>query len=507
MRVTFDAPLALLLLIPALLLTVGLHLGARRRMGSGRRRVALIVRSLLLGALVFALAGFQLVLPVDRLATVFVVDLSDSVGNAGREDALAFLRETLKERPQDDVAGIVAFGKAALVERLPAALSDIDRLASTPVRSATDIGGALRLATALFPDDAQKRIVLLSDGNDTTGDGQAEAALAASRGVRIETRRIGLGDVDEVLIERITTPSTARLGESVPVLVEIRSSAAQTATVRLFADGALAATQPVELAAGLTRITFDVKPTEAGFHTFRTVVEAARDTFSQNDRADSNTIVKGEPRTLVLAGDDKVATELVAALRNQRQQVDTIVPEALPTDFASLASYDSVVLVDVSRLRLSDRQLTALQVYVRDLGKGLVMIGGPKSYGAGGYQKTPLEESLPVDMGVRDRQKQPDIALVVVIDQSGSMAACHCNTFNGGMGGGSGIGGVQKVDIGKEAILRAAAALTERDQLGVVGFNEAAHWVVRTQPLGGISDLQGQIAGIRADGQTNIYAG
>ena len=167
-----------------------------------------------------------------------------------------------------------------------------------------------------------------------------------------------------------------------------------------------------------------------------------------------------------------------------------------------------MVLVDVSRLRLSDRQLAALQVDVRDLGKGLVMVGGPQSYGAGGYTKTPLEETLPVDMGVKDRQKQPDIALVVVIDQSGSMAACHCNSFNGGMGGaGSGIGGVQKVDIGKEAILRAAAALTDRDQLGVVGFNEAAHWVVHTQPLGGIGDLQGQIAGIRADGQTNIYAG
>ena len=137
-----------------------------------------------------------------------------------------------------------------------------------------------------------------------------------------------------------------------PVTVDIRSTVAQTATVRLFADGTLVATQPVELAAGSTTVTFDVKPTEAGFHTFRAVVEAARDTFSQNDRADSNTIVKGEPRTLVLAGDDKVAAELVAALENQRQQVDTIVPEALPTDFASLATYDSVVLVDVPRIRL-----------------------------------------------------------------------------------------------------------------------------------------------------------
>jgi uncharacterized membrane protein len=507
MGFAFDAPLALLLLIPLLVLTFALHLGVRRRMGSRRRSVALLVRTTLLVALVFALAGFRLVLPVDRLATVFVLDLSDSVGNAGRSDALAFLRETLAERPESDVAGIVAFGKDALVERLPADLEEIDRIASAPVRSATDVGAALRLASALFPDDAQKRIVLLSDGNDTTGGGQAEAALAAARGVRVETRRIGAGDVEEVLLERLTTPSTARLGESVPVVAGIRSTVAQTATVRLFADGELAATKPVELAAGLTRVTFDVTPREAGFHTFRAVVEAAQDTFAENDRADSNTIVKGEPRTLVLAGDEKTAAELVAALRNQRQQVDTLLPEALPGDLAGLAAYDSIVLVDVSRLRLSDRQLASLQAYVRDVGRGLVMIGGPKSYGAGGYAKTPLEETLPVDMGVRDRQKQPDIALVVVIDQSGSMAACHCNTFNGGMGGGSGIGGVQKVDIGKEAILRAAAALTERDELGVVSFNETAHWVIRTQPLGGVGDLQGQIAGIRADGQTNIFAG
>jgi len=505
MGIALDTPLALLLLVPVVAFTLGLHLASRRHLGARRRRVALLVRTALLAALVLALAGVQVVLPVDRLATVFVVDLSDSIGNAGREDTLAFLRETLADKPDGDVAGIVAFGKQALVERLPSDLTEIDRIASVPVRSATDIGAALRLATALFPDDTQKRIVLLSDGNDTTGGGQVEAALAAAQAVQIETRRIGPGSIDEVLVERLTTPSTANLAESIEAVAEISSTVAQPATVRLFADGALVKTQPVDLKAGTTTVTFDVTPTEAGFHTFRVVVEAARDTFSQNDRADSNTIVKGAPRTLVLAGDDKVAAELVAALESQRQIVDSVVPEALPTDFASLASYDSVVMVDVPRLRLSDRQLAALQVYVRDLGKGLVMIGGPESYGAGGYQKTPIEEALPVDMGVRDRQKQPDIALVVVIDQSGSMAACHCNTFN--RGSGTGIAGVRKVDIGKEAILRAAAALTERDEIGVVGFNEAAHWVVRTQPLGNIADLQGQIAGIEPDGQTNIFAG
>src|SRR5919112_4764811 len=167
MGVRFESPIWLLLLLPALALTFIPHLAARRRMGVGRRRAAIVLRTLLLSALVFALAGIQLVLPVDRLATVFVVDLSDSVGNDGRENALAFLRESFEVMPEGDQAGIVAFGKEALVERLPEEFREIDRLRSTPVKAATDVGAALRLAAALFPDASQKRIVLLSDGNDT----------------------------------------------------------------------------------------------------------------------------------------------------------------------------------------------------------------------------------------------------------------------------------------------------------------------------------------------------
>jgi uncharacterized membrane protein len=465
------------------------------------------VRTLLLLSLVFALAGFRLVLPVDRLATVYVVDLSDSVGEAGREDALAFVRDSLALMPEGDAAGIVAFGKGALVERLPAELREIDRIASAPVRSATDVGSALRLASALFPDDAQKRIVLLSDGNDTTGQGQAEAALAAARGIQVETRVIGLGTAQEVIVERLTTPSTSRLGEEIEIVADVNSTVAQPATVRLFANGVQVGLERLDLQRGSNKITFDnVKPEEPGFVRFRVVVEAAQNTFSQNDRADSNTIVQGEPRILVVSGDDAVAAELVGALEVERQDVDTVAAAGLSSDPLQLASYDSIVLVDVPRPSLTDRQMAAVQVYVRDLGKGLVMIGGPRSYGAGGYQDTPIEETLPVDMGVRDRQKQPDIALVVVIDKSGSMDACHCNSFDGGMGG-PGISGVRKVDIGKEAILRAAAAMTARDELGVVAFDQSAHWVVKTQPLGGISNLQGNIAGIQPLGQTNIFAG
>lgn len=507
MGISFDTPAALLLLAPLALAVIGLGLASRRRMGAARRRTAIAVRLLLLSALVGAIAGVAVVLPVDRLAVVYVVDMSDSVGAAGRDAALAYIRTSLQARREGDLAGVVAFGGDALVERLPNELTDLDRLASTPVRDATDVGAALRLAAALFPDDVQKRIVLLSDGNDTTGSGETEASSAAARGIQVETVTGGLGDQDEALVDRLAAPSTAHVGDRIELTATITSTVAQTATVRLFVNGEMAESRPLPLQAGETTTTFSFTAKDAGFLRFRVVVDAPRDTYAQNNRADASTIVKGPPKVLVVQGNQDVGAQLVAALKAEQQTVDAIVPEALPVDLAALTDYDSIVLVDVPKVRLPDKAMEALQVYVRDLGRGLVAIGGPDAYGAGGLANTPLEETLPVDMGVKDKTKQPPVALVVVIDKSGSMDACHCNSFGNGMAGGAGIAGVKKVDIGKEAIIRAASAMAATDELGVVAFDGSAHWVVKTEPLGGIADLQGEIAGITANGQTNIFSG
>ncbi len=487
-------------------LTLAVSLAARHHLSVGRRRLSLVLRTVIVSALVLAVAGLRLELPVERLTTVFLVDLSDSVGAAGREQALGYLRSAMAQRPAGDQAAIVAFGSDAVVERLPAELATVDRLASVPVRSATDVGGALRLASALFPDGTRRRLVLISDGNDTTGRGQSEAAVAGAAGIRIDTLTVGREGDAEVLMADLDAPATARVGDELEIVATVVSTVAQPATVRLYGDGVqVGAPQQVELAAGTTRVTFRVAAAEAGFHVFRAVVEAAQDTFHQNDRADADTVVKGEPRVLLAAGDPDTTADLRAALTAQRHTVEEVAPEAVPADLTGLASYDSVVLADVPAERLGAEVMEGLRSYVRDLGRGLVMIGGEGSYGAGGYARTPIEQALPVDMDVRDRNRQPDVALVVVIDESGSMDACHCNTANRDRG--VAIQGIPKVDIGKEAILRAASALTERDELGVVAFNEEAHWVIRTAPLGQAGDVEARIAGIKADGQTNIVSG
>jgi hypothetical protein len=108
-------------------------------------------------------------------------------------------------------------------------------------------------------------------------------------------------------------------------------------------------------------------------------------------------------------------------------------------------------------------------------------------------------------MSVRDRDRTPEVAMVAVVDQSGSMADCHCTGDSRDSANPSGTRGFEKVDIAKEAILRAAEALAPTDQLGVVTFNENAHWAVRTAPID--FGALGEGLDFGADGNTNIFAG
>ena len=496
MGISFDQPLALLLLPPLVAVVVLLHLTSRRRLGVGRRRAALAVRIVLLSLLVGALGGFQLVLPVDRLAVVYVVDLSDSVGTAGREEALAFLRESLLAKKDEDVAGIVAFGGDALVERLPSDLAEIDRIASTPVTRRDGHRGCAPPGRGAVP---RRR----PEADRPALGRQRHDGLRADRGGARGRARdpgpdhlTGLDGADEVLVERLTSPSTARIGEQVQVSGDITSTAAQPATVRLFVNGELAGTKDVSLAAGRQPRRLPVHRQGGGVPAVPDRgrgrprhLQPERPRRREHDRQ-GRAAGAGRARATRTSRPRSWPRSRRSASRSTRssRRRSRRTSRASPTTTRSCSSTCRGSASPTRRWRRS-------RSYVRDLGRGLVTIGGPKAYGAGGYTDTPLEETLPVDMGVRDRQKQPDVALVVVIDKSGSMDACHCNSLQRRHG--------RRVRDRRRAEGRhrqggdppGRRGADGADELGVVAFDQAAHWVVKTAPLGDVTDLQGALGG------------
>jgi uncharacterized membrane protein len=493
------------LLIP---LIIGLALLGRRRPTRARFWGGLALRTLVLTLLVLTLAGIQLRLRADTLTAVFLLDVSDSVPATEQARGEAMVRQAIQAMPRSDKAAVVVFGQDALVERMAFEGRVLPDLTSVPITARTDIAGALQLALALFPDEGAKRLVLLSDGRENLGHALDQVELAAAHGAELSFVPLHgpEGDV-EVLLEALDAPSSARQGQGFDLTAVVHSTARVEATLRLFGDGKLMYSQGVRLQAGANRFLIPVDAVEAGFHRFRAQILPDADTRLQNNQASAFTVVHGPPRVLVVGGQPTEGDNLAQALRVAEMSVALLPPGELPTTLPELAAFDTVVLANVPAAALPSGAMEALQVYVRDLGKGLLMTGGQDGFGAGGYLRTPLEETLPVDMDVRTREQSPNLALVLAVDKSGSMGRCHCDNPDLNQTYVRSEVGQPKVDIAKEAIMRAAGALGQQDYVGVVAFDEAVRWALEVQPLIDFVALEESIGGIRAEGQTNLRAG
>jgi Mg-chelatase subunit ChlD/uncharacterized membrane protein len=507
MSVTFIYPasLWLLLLVP---LTVFLAWIGPRRPTRARFWGGLVLRVVILSLIVLALAGIQLRLRADSLTAVFVLDVSDSIDADARKSGETFIQEAIEAMPAGDRAAIVVFGEDALVERLASEEAALSQIASVPITTRTDIAEALQLALALFPNEGAKRLVLLSDGRENIGRALEQAELAAAHHVQLTYHALSVREGEaEVLIESLVSPADVRQGQDFNLAVVVHSTQSMSADLRVYGDGVLIQAQEVKLAEGNNHFTIPLEADQSGFRRFRAQIVPDDDTRLQNNESSAFTVVHGPPHVLIVEGSPGEGVNLAEALRAAQAEVTLLPPENMPTTLPALASYEAIVLANVPAMALPQMAMDTLPVYVHDLGKGLLMTGGDQSFGAGGYLRTELEKALPVYMDVRTKEEQANLALVMAIDSSGSMGRCHCDDPDLNQTYVRQEVGQPKVDIAKEAIMRAASALSEEDYMGVVTFDDAAHWQLEIGPLLDYVKLENSIGGIQAFGATNIRSG
>jgi uncharacterized membrane protein len=489
---SFANPAALLLL---LLIPYFIWLG-RPRLAYRRRRdlTSLAVRILLVALLVFALAGVQVIRAADRLSVVFLVDASDSIDQNARQQADSYIRQSMATMGQNDRAGIVVFGANALIERPLSSAKEFTGITSTPKRQATNIAEAIRLGLAMFPADTARRIVILSDGLETVGNAVQASELAAATGVQVDFVPLLHQRGPEVLVTDVRAPTRVNAAEQFDLGVTVRSETATPARLTVLAGGKTVAQEAVDLKAGTNNFVFTLSVGETGFSDFQVRVDpASADGFYQNNALSGFSEVTGPPRVLIVSSTPDEAAALVSALGSAGLTVDVTTPERLPDNIAGIAGYKSVILANVSATRLSNSRMRVLQTYVRDLGGGLVAIGGPNSFGAGGYYQTPLEETLPVEMRIKDPRRVPKLTMAYVIDRSGSMEAV-------------GPSGVTNLELAKEATRRSINFLFPQDRAGVLSFDSSPEWLVPIQYVVDQNAVQTQVGTLRPGGGTDINA-
>ena len=425
MTMTFAAAsnLWLLSLLPAVWLITWL---VRSTFSRRQRLLQTLTRSLLLALIVGALAQPVVSVPRSRNAMVYLVDVSHSIAS-GALAAAADRIDAINGAIAPNRSSIILFGADTDVVPDTNALR---RLASGTARTdaararATDLQRALLAARAEFGPGEAPSVVLFSDGRETRGDAQLAALQLAADGIPVFAEPLGVKDLEDAWIDAIHVPEHWPAGAPVPIVVDVWSQrAAGDATIVVREVTAPLASVRTVLGAGLTAVELNVTLSTVGAHALTATLAAGGDPLATNNQLAREVIVQPQTRVLYVDGAPDRGLFLQRALEQAGLAVTARQPTELPASASDLAQWDAVIVSDVERADLSDQAMQALGHFVERDGGGVFLAGGDKIFGDGGakptgYRGTEIERLLPVTI---ERDDEPDVALVMMLDRSTSM--------------------------------------------------------------------------------------
>ena len=426
----FEKPYWLVLLI----LLVPTALMAYYAIGSVSRTKAwlsFILRALVICLLTLTLAEPHWAKRGKGLTVMMLIDRSQSIPLPRKREAVEFLREATKLKElDDDRIGVITIAKDANIVAMPDRYSAVPGELDQGDLTATNLAQGLNLAFATTPDDTATRFILASDGNETMDSVMAAAEIAKANDIPIDVLPLEYDHSREIVFDQLTAPSHARQGSTITLKMVMRSQSPATGSVVLRMDDidldlngeAEGNGLRVELEPGPPKViplTLSVdSPGAKRFDATFVPDDPAADFIAQNNRAVAVTFVSGGGRVLVI-DDSLAATEaapLIAALRQSGISVDVKSADAaLLGGSVAVAPYDAIILANIPRFVFNDQQDLMLHAYVHDLGGGLVMLGGPESFGAGAWIDSQLSRALPVKLDPPQTRQMPRGALALVM--------------------------------------------------------------------------------------------
>jgi Ca-activated chloride channel homolog len=438
-----------------------------------QRLTSLAARALVVCLVTAALCGLTWLKPSKDLFVLFAVDDSLSIG----DEARPVVEDFVKRATAAAGANKYAFVKFAAD---PGPVSTDFAAPVTLNQRGTNIAAALEVSAAAIPPSHVPRIVLLSDGNETAGDA-VQAVLGGT--VPVSTVPLPVRNDPEVQVSDVNVPAQVREGEPFYVEVVIDSNHDDEGDVEVFRGAHKVVSERVKVKTGENKFRFRQQIASERMAEFTARIKGFKDKLLDNNVARGLVFSSGKPRVLLADSDPKQAKHLAFALEQEGIKVDTWPPRGIPDSLSDLQNYELLMLSNVPATAMTTRQMNNIRTYVQDLGGGLIMLGGDQAFGLGGYYKTTVEEILPVRSDFEKEKEKPSLAMVLVIDKSGSM------------------GGV-KIEMAKDAAKAAVELLGAKDKVGVLTFDADYYWVAEVQSAANKGQILDRISTIEAGGGT-----
>jgi len=430
-----------------------------------------------------------------RLHVVFLVDVSQSVNLDDAGKALEKIDQAIEELDRRDTWSLFALADGLRSVESTEAFRKMltewqEGLADEKFRSATRLADGLRTARLSFPSDAARRIVVFSDGRPTGGDLSETFEVLADEKTDLRFASIeGITDPEAAVLSLSASKSNAYEDEVIRFGAGLASNVKTSASLRLIQRGVVVAKQDVRLQPEQTsRAVFDVPMKVSGHSVWTAELVPREDSFAINNAAGCTVNVQGRPRVLVLHQKHRRMRNFVRAMEKQGFMIDLRSPKGLPRELDELLAFDAVMLADMPATEMSTRQMLMLRRYVADFGGGLMMLGSENSFGLGGYYKTPVEQVLPLVSRFEKEKEKPSMAMVLVIDKSGSMDG-------------------MPIALARQAAKASVELLSGQDQAGVVAFDSKPYVVCEVRSARDTAGIAASIDRVGAGGGTFMYSG
>lgn len=488
MTLEFLRPYALILLPLAIIF---IFIGAKFMIRLSRKKKAsiLALRIAVFTFIILAFVGISINWRIDTTTTLFVLDASDST-SLYRAYEEKFVKDAMLEKSMKDKTGVVAFGSDSLIDQFISKNSSFNKLETRPLGTFTNIENGLTTALSLLPQNNKKRIVLITDGEENEGSLNKIAPSLIEQNIDFKVFKLDKKQGDEVAVDSVNIPEKINLGDEFTVVTNITSTVVTSAKVTLYSGREKRGELNVNLQKGSNKFVFKDSADKGGFTSYKVVVEPEVDTEVKNNEYSAFTNVQDKPKILLIEDKNGEAAELEKTLINSKMDYKKINAAAAPRNLEELTQYKTIITCNVHIDSLNKNFLNALDPYVKDFAGGFVATGGDEGFILGEYLNTPLEKVLPVYMDMRGKKAIPEMGLVLVIDRSGSMSGGNAQ--------------VKKIDLAKDAALKATDTLRDIDEIGVIAFDDQVEWAVQRQKASNRTDIKNKIGNITLGGGTTI---
>ena len=432
----------------------------------------------ILVVLLVALSGPRLNVSGRGIDVVVVVDRSRSMPAGSPERTRELIHNLESSRSSGDRLAIVTFANQAQIEQLLSSDSQLGEYTKEVLPDGSDLHAAVVTALNNVVNPRRPtRMLVLSDGESNGPPAISAARRAREQRVPIDFRVFERVRVGDVAIESAQLPQVVAPREPFQYSAWIHADKPTQATITVTRNGERIATADRDLHVGMNRLLFRDVLDRGGIHQYAFVLEVPDDPIRENNEAAGIVRVDSGPATLVLNADGAEGN-LVRSLRAARIPVDTAVASEHSLTLDSLDRYRSVIIENVPASDLGRVRMERLAQFVEDLGGGLMLTGGERSFGVGGYFKSPLDDVLPVSMELREEHRKTRVAIAIALDRSGSMTAPV-------------TGGKTKMDLANLGTAECVRLLSQYDKVAVIAVDSSPHII---QPLTDVVDAEG-IAG------------